>query len=66
MLIRGESLAASMSSYLIDRIDRIANITLHRRIEITRLSGSGHLDKVDWTNKQTGQVSEHAIRQCSG
>jgi hypothetical protein len=37
MLIRGPSLAASMSSYLIERIEATANITLHTHTELTAL-----------------------------
>jgi thioredoxin reductase (NADPH) len=39
MLIRGEGLAASMSSYLIERIAAHGNIALHTRSEIVALEG---------------------------
>jgi thioredoxin reductase (NADPH) len=39
MLVRGPSLAATMSPYLINRIEAIANVSLHTYTEITRLNG---------------------------
>ncbi len=39
MLIRGPSLAASMSSYLIERIAATPNITLHTHTELAALEG---------------------------
>ena len=39
MLVRGPSLAASMSRYLIDRIEATPNIELRPHTEITRLHG---------------------------
>ena len=39
MLVRGPSLAASMSRYLIDRIDATSNIELRAHTELTQLHG---------------------------
>ncbi|HYP85749.1 FAD-dependent oxidoreductase [Variovorax sp.] len=39
VLVRGPSLAASMSRYLIDRLDATPNITLHPHTELVRLLG---------------------------
>ena len=39
MLVRGPSLAATMSRYLIDRIDATPNIELHPQTQLTRLHG---------------------------
>lgn len=39
LLIRAQGLEASMSRYLIDRIARLPNVTLHVQTEITSLSG---------------------------
>lgn len=61
MLIRGDSLASSMSEYLIRRINAVENITLHRQTEICELSGDDHLKTVTWKNKQTGETSNHEI-----
>ncbi|MES2151072.1 MAG: FAD-dependent oxidoreductase [Pseudomonadota bacterium] len=52
MLIRGPGLAASMSSYLIERIAATPNITLHTHTELTRLEGDGEcLTGVEWRHK---------------
>ncbi len=40
MIIRGPGLAATMSSYLIDRIKATANIILHTHLEINQLEGN--------------------------
>jgi thioredoxin reductase (NADPH) len=62
VVIRGPSLAESMSRYLIQRIEETANITLHRRTRIVGLEGGEHLEKVTWSDDATGEKSTHAIR----
>jgi thioredoxin reductase (NADPH) len=62
MLIRGPNLAASMSHYLIRRIEEAPNITLHRQTQITALEGDGHLERVTWRDEAKGEVSTHSIR----
>ena len=54
ILVRGEGLAASMSDYLIGRIEASPKITLHTGTEITALAGNRHLEEVRWTNRATG------------
>ena len=39
LVVRGESLDASMSRYLIERIAALPNVTLHTRTEVTALQG---------------------------
>ncbi len=56
ILVRGESLAATMSDYLIQRIHASAKITLHPFTEITALAGNRLLEQVTWTNRQTGET----------
>jgi thioredoxin reductase (NADPH) len=48
ILIRGQSLTASMSTYLIRRIEESPNVTLHVGCEIVELSGSESLESVTW------------------
>jgi thioredoxin reductase (NADPH) len=55
LLVRADGLAATMSQYLIRRIDETPNISLHVRTEITALEGPEQLTRVTW---QT--VGEHA------
>lgn len=62
MLIRSTSLVASMSRYLIRRIEDSPTIILRPQTEIVALKGGGdHLDSVYWRNSQTGQTEKHEI-----
>ena len=61
--IRGDSLNASMSTYLIDRIEASPNIELVTRTEVTGLHGDEHLSAITRTNRDTGQDTKH---DCSG
>jgi thioredoxin reductase (NADPH) len=62
MLVRGESLAASMSDCLVSRIEAVPErITLHRTTEITALHGNRHLECVTWTDRQTGAAETRPV-----
>ncbi|MFN3353039.1 MAG: FAD-dependent oxidoreductase [Brevundimonas sp.] len=61
VLVRGEGLAATMSRYLIERIDASSRITLHAHTEITVLEGDPALERVTWRNRQTGETETRAI-----
>lgn len=61
LLARGASLAASMSRYLVDRIEAQPNITVLTESEITGLEGAaGDLQNVRW--RQRGKEEGCAIR----
>jgi thioredoxin reductase (NADPH) len=62
MLVRSDSLASTMSRYLIRRIEEIPNITLRTRTEIIALDGEKHLERVSWKHTATGEVEIRAIR----
>jgi thioredoxin reductase (NADPH) len=63
IVIRGQDLTSSMSSYLIDRIDASPSIRVAAHTEVTELHGDGHLQEITLTNNQTGE----AVRQpCVG
>jgi thioredoxin reductase (NADPH) len=64
MLVRGPSLAASMSKYLIDRIAATPNIELLTRTEIAGLSGSPQsgLESVTWRSRDSGKSETRPIR----
>ncbi len=64
MLVRGPSLAASMSRYLIDRIEATAAIELHSFTELTELHGElpGGLEAISWRNGRTGIEERRPIR----
>ena len=53
LLVRGESLKATMSAYLIQRIACSNRITLHHNSEVVSLDGDTHLRSVTWCNRQT-------------
>lgn len=61
MLVRSEGLAASMSDYLIQRINASKQITLHTHTEIIALSGEPSLQTIGWRNRRTGEESQHDI-----
>jgi thioredoxin reductase (NADPH) len=63
MLVRGPSLAASMSRYLIDRIDATPNIEVRPHTQVTQLHGDlpGGLALVSWRDHQRGIEEERPI-----
>ncbi|MGG3810095.1 FAD-dependent oxidoreductase [Methylorubrum rhodesianum] len=64
ILVRGPSLAESMSRYLIDRIEATENIEVLPETEIVSVSGSAErqLERVRWRHKPTGKETEKPIR----
>src|SRR6185436_16336356 len=61
LLVRSRDLAESMSRYLIRRIEDNPKIELHMQTEITALEGSDHLERVQWRDRQTGNVETHNV-----
>jgi thioredoxin reductase (NADPH) len=61
MLVRSAGLAASMSRYLIRRIENSPTITLRPQTEIVALEGDNHLNSANWRNGKTGQTEKHEI-----
>ena len=61
MLVRSSGLAASMSRYLIRRIEITPTIILRPRTEIVTLEGGAHLESVRWRNNQSGEIEKHEI-----
>lgn len=47
MLVRGESLAASMSKYLIDEIEKTPNIQVETQSQVTGVQGETHLESIE-------------------
>jgi thioredoxin reductase (NADPH) len=62
LLVRSSGLAASMSRYLIRRIEDSPNITLRPFTEIAALEGDGRLERVTWRNGKSGDLEAHDIR----
>jgi thioredoxin reductase len=64
VVIRGPGLAASMSSYLIERIAATPNIVLHTHTELVALEGDEDgLASVRWRDNRSGAQQECAVRQ---
>jgi thioredoxin reductase (NADPH) len=61
VLVRSDSLAESMSRYLVRRIEESPNIELRANTEVIGLSGSDHLEAMEWRNNKTGKVEKHEI-----
>jgi thioredoxin reductase (NADPH) len=62
MLVRSDGLAASMSRYLIRRIEENPAISLRTCTEIVALEGGEHLERVQWRDKRTGKTETRNIR----
>lgn len=64
ILVRGAGLAATMSRYLIDRIEATPNIELHPYTQLTQLRGElpDGLTAVAWRDGRTGVEGERPIR----
>ncbi len=61
MLVRGEALAQTMSSYLSHRIEAEPNITLHTSTEVVALNGGEELEGIVWKNRKTGEETPQPI-----
>jgi thioredoxin reductase (NADPH) len=64
MLVRGPGLAASMSRYLIDRIEATPNIELLTQTELVALDGcpAAGLRQVHWRCARTGEEAQRDLR----
>jgi len=56
VLIRGDSLQASMSQYLIDQIDGTENISLVVNTEVTAVDGTDRLQTITTKNNKSGET----------
>jgi thioredoxin reductase (NADPH) len=62
MLVRGRSLASSMSTYLIERIGASPRIELQLESEITKLEGNRALEAVEWKRASDDRPRTSPIR----
>jgi len=62
MLVRGPSLAASMSRYLIQRIEDATNVTVLARTQIDALEGDDGLQRLGWRHLDSGERETRGIR----
>src|SRR5438128_2219151 len=56
MLVRGRSLAATMSKYLIDDIDRTPNIEVQTEAQVVAVHGETRLERISIACAKTGSV----------
>ena len=56
LLVRGDSLNKSMSSYLVHQINETANIHVLLNSKVTEVHGENRLESITITNSQTGQL----------
>ena len=62
MIVRGKSLDATMSRYLIDRIEGLPNVQVVTQAQITKLTGqNGILESICLSDK-TGNQTDHPLR----
>jgi thioredoxin reductase (NADPH) len=62
LIIRGETLAKSMSRYLIEQIERDPRITVTPRTEVTALLGKDQLDGIEVLDSSQRTMSTVAVR----
>lgn len=64
VLVRRSGLAATMSRYLVDRLEALPNLELHADTEVTGLVGdaAGDLATIRWRKGRNGKEEEHPIR----
>jgi thioredoxin reductase (NADPH) len=60
-VVRGKSLASTMSQYLISRIENSSRITLYTHSEIVKLTGATSLEAVTWINRHSGDLTDKPI-----
>jgi thioredoxin reductase (NADPH) len=46
VMVRGQDLGTSMSRYLVDRVEKMGNVMIHRHAVVSGLEGNGHLSAV--------------------
>jgi thioredoxin reductase (NADPH) len=61
VIIRGPSLAATMSDYLVQRIETSPRITVHPLTEVTALEGDSLLRRVTWTHCETADRTARPV-----
>ncbi|SFR87241.1 thioredoxin reductase (NADPH) [Microbacterium sp. cf046] len=60
LIVRGESLGASMSQYLIEQLGSNPNVTIQTRSEVVALHGTEKLESIDVIDKRTQTVTNRA------
>ncbi len=58
LLVRGDSLARSMSQYLIDQIERLPNVSVRTCTEVVAGTGVDHLETLRLRDVRSGEAAE--------
>jgi thioredoxin reductase (NADPH) len=61
VVVRGSGLAATMSDYLVQRIENSPSISVHPYTEVTELAGDTYLRQVTLTDRNSGAIETHPI-----
>jgi thioredoxin reductase (NADPH) len=61
VLVRGRGLAATMSDYLVQRLDSSPKISVHAHCEITELGGDGYLRSVTWADRKADRKQTRPV-----
>ncbi len=61
IMVRGKSLSATMSQYLLSRIEQSRRITILTETEIVSLEGTSHLEQVTWVNRRDESTTTKPI-----
>jgi thioredoxin reductase (NADPH) len=62
LVVRSQELSESMSRYLVSRIEAHPRIEIHYRTQIIGLTGTSHLESVEWRDDVSGTVVFQPIR----
>jgi thioredoxin reductase (NADPH) len=60
LLVRGEALASSMSTYLIDELATKANVRIELDSEVISVAGNSHLESIDIKDRRSGEQRTRA------
>jgi thioredoxin reductase (NADPH) len=61
VLVRGPGLAATMSDYLVQRLDRSPKVTVHTHCQVSALAGDGYLRAVTWSDGRGGRSETRPV-----
>jgi thioredoxin reductase (NADPH) len=62
LLVRGEALAETMSTYLVEQIASKANVRVETKSEIVAAHGAEQLESIEVIDRRTGTVSQREAR----
>ena len=65
MLVRGKTLAASMSQYLIDQLATKANVTIETEVEVVAVEGTDRLEAIEVVAGPTRRRERREAMRCS-